>query len=211
MTDANTRGRPTKPTPEEIAQVRAMSAQGCSAKDIAIHLRRPKPTIQRWRERYQIGVTPKPRRPPVRTTDIVPTSMTAFEIAQTKSLRAAGWTYHAIGGRLDRNPVTVRRLCEEPRMAEEIALLQEDMASFFDGLARRMIESISDEDIMKISAYQRTIAAAVSLDKLRLLRNQSTSNISLHVIVEQLEREERAQRGERQNHQQQDNAPLPRD
>ncbi len=55
----------------------------------------------------------------------------------------------------------------------------------------RMLTTISDEDITRINAYQRTVSAAVSTDKMRLLRGHSTENIALHAIVEQIEREDR--------------------
>jgi hypothetical protein len=45
-----------------------------------------------------------------------------------------------------------------------------------------MIDSITDEDIEKLNAYQRTIASGICTDKMRLLRNESTSNISIHEI-----------------------------
>ncbi len=57
----------------------------------------------------------------------------------------------------------------------------------------RLLTSISDEDILKLNCYQRVIAAGITVDKLRLLRDQSTENISINEIKRSLEetREER--------------------
>jgi hypothetical protein len=46
----------------------------------------------------------------------------------------------------------------------------------------RLITSISDEDIERLNAYQRIISAGISVDKLRLLRNESTQNVSIDVV-----------------------------
>jgi hypothetical protein len=42
-----------------------------------------------------------------------------------------------------------------------------------------MVDSITDEDITKINAYQRTIAAAAATDKMRLLCCQETPTVSI--------------------------------
>lgn len=76
-------------------------------------------------------------------------------------------------------------------IAEEIKEIQEVLADQYESLSLRMIESITDEDIEKLNAYQRTIASGICTDKMRLLRNESTSNISmevLHVREEDMER-----------------------
>jgi len=49
-----------------------------------------------------------------------------------------------------------------------------------------MLFSISDQDIEKINAYQRTVAAGIATDKMRLLKDQSTENV--HLIVEMIKR-----------------------
>jgi hypothetical protein len=109
-----------------------------------------------------------------------PTPLNVSELEQIKALRASGLTYHAISKQLGRAPHTIKKACLKPQVAVQI-------------LAKRMILSIADEDIKGINAYQRTLSAAVSTDKMRLLRGASTENISLHAIIEKIEREEREQ------------------
>ncbi len=115
------------------------------------------------------------------------------ELEQVKALRASGLTFHAIGKRLDRDHKTIAKACRVPAMATQIERVKGDLADRFEDLAKRMVASISDEDITRINAYQRTVSAAVSTDKMRLLRGHSTENISLHAIIERIEREEREQ------------------
>ncbi len=108
--------------------------------------------------------------------------LTNPEIEQIKILRASGLTFHAISVEIQRDPKSIKNICLKPLIASEIMEIQEELADAYDGLARRMIESITDEDIRKLNAYQRTIAAGICTDKTRLLNNQSTENISIENI-----------------------------
>ena len=116
------------------------------------------------------------------------------ELEQVKVLRASGLTFHAIGKRLGRDHKTVAKACRAPTMATEIEKVKDTLADRFENVAVRMLTAISDEDIMAINAYQRTLSAAISTDKMRLLRDLSTENIALHTIVEAVERDERNER-----------------
>lgn len=113
------------------------------------------------------------------------------ELEQVKVLRASGSSYRAISREIGRDHKTVAAACRKPKMAAAIEDIKGALSDFFEGLARRMIASISDEDITKISAYQRTLSAAISVDKMQLLRGRSTENISLNLceIVEAVERD----------------------
>ena len=51
----------------------------------------------------------------------------------------------------------------------------------------RMLTSITDEDIVGLSGYQRIISAGICVDKFRLIRNESTENISIDTINENIE------------------------
>ncbi len=107
--------------------------------------------------------------------------MTDEEKAQIKSLMALGFSPTAIGKKLDRDHKTVIAYTRKPETIAEIAELKEDLADAYEGLARRMVDSISDEDIQKINAYQRTVASGIATDKARLLRGQSTESIDLSI------------------------------
>ncbi len=122
------------------------------------------------------------------------TQLSFHEIEQIKVLRASGLTFHAISLELKRDPKTVKRTCLDPMVASEIMEIQEELADAYEGLGRRMIDSITNEDIQKLNAYQRTIASGICTDKMRLLRNESTQNISVDDInksIEELKNEER--------------------
>ncbi len=123
-----------------------------------------------------------------------PIPLNVSELEQIKVFRANGASYHAIGKRLGRDHKTIKKACLDPEMATEIERVTVKLADRFEDLATRMVVSISDEDITRINAYQRTVAGAIAADKMRLLTGQSTENISLHAIIEKIEREEREER-----------------
>ncbi len=115
------------------------------------------------------------------------------EIETVKILRADGMTYHAISLEIGRDPKTVKKACLEPKTAEEIKEIKAELASEYEDLARRLLTSITDNDIEKINCYQRVISSGIATDKMRLLRNESTENISIDAVNERLE--DRRKRG----------------
>ncbi len=120
-----------------------------------------------------------------------PNPLTTKELEQIKALRASGLTYHAISKEIGRDPKTVKKACLEPQTATEIQQIKDELADMFEGLAKRLLASITDEDILKINAYQRMLSSGIATDKMRLLRDRSTENIALHLIVEEIERDRR--------------------
>lgn len=110
------------------------------------------------------------------------TQLDFHEISELKLLRANGLTFFAISQKLKRDPKTIKKICLDPETAQDIAEMQEELADAYECLSRRMIESITDDDILALSAYQRCISAGICTDKMRLLRNESTSNVSMLVI-----------------------------
>ncbi len=116
------------------------------------------------------------------------------ETEALKIMRASGLSYNAIAVQINRNPKTIKRACVDPMIIKGIQAIQEELADAYEGLSRRMIESITDNDILKLNAYQRTIASGIATDKMRLLRNESTHNVSLDVIHSNMaERQKRRQ------------------
>ena len=109
------------------------------------------------------------------------------EIETVKILRANGLTFHAISLKINRDPKTVKKACLDPVIASEIIEIKEVLADQYESLSRRMIDSITDNDINKLNAYQRTIASGICTDKMRLLRNESTSKIDINKIKEDTE------------------------
>jgi hypothetical protein len=104
--------------------------------------------------------------------------LTLEEKKRIESLLAGGWTCHAAAGEIKRDHKTVKAYAETPGAVSAIKAARAELADLFEGLARRYVDSITPEDIKKINAYQRTIAAAAATDKMRLLRNESTANFS---------------------------------
>ena len=104
--------------------------------------------------------------------------LTTEERERIKILLAEGLSYSAIGRTLGRDHKTVAKVATEPGMALAVLVKKKELADEYEELARRMLTSIKDSDIDRISAYQRTLSAAVSTDKMRLLRDQSTDNVA---------------------------------
>ena len=120
------------------------------------------------------------------------TPLNYHEIEEIKILRADGLTFHAISQKINRDPKTVKKACLDPVIASEIIEIKEVLADQYENLARRMIDSITEDDIQKINAYQRTIASGICTDKMRLLRNESTSNFSIaasNASIEELDKQ----------------------
>ncbi len=122
-----------------------------------------------------------------------PIPLSISELEQVKVLRASGLTYHAISKQLGRDHKTIKKACLAPEMAPQIEQIKVALADRFENVAVRMLTAISDKDINALDAYKKTLSAAISTDKMRLLTGQSTENISLHAIIERIEREEREQ------------------
>ena len=104
--------------------------------------------------------------------------LTTEERERIKILLAEGLSYSAIGRTLGRDHKTIAKVATEPGMAIAVLNKKKELADEYEELARRMLTSIKDSDIDRISAYQRTLSAAVSTDKMRLLRDQSTDNVA---------------------------------
>ncbi len=111
-----------------------------------------------------------------------PKPLDLYEIEQIKVLKASGLSYCAVAKKVGRSNKTVKRCCMDPRNAEEIKEIQRELAGYFEDLSMRLITSISDEDIERLNGYQRVIAAGIAVDKCRLIRNESTENISIDAI-----------------------------
>jgi hypothetical protein len=109
------------------------------------------------------------------------------EIEQIKILRASGLSFHAISLKVNRDPKSIKKTCLDPMISSDIKDIQEELADSYEGVARRMIDSISDEDILKINAYQRMVSSGIATDKMRLLRNESTENLSIREMYADME------------------------
>ena len=96
-----------------------------------------------------------------------------------KTLYASGKTYYSISKEINRSPHTVKKyLKSSQEVIDSVQEMKKELSDIFEGVARRMLDSISQEDIGKINAYQRCVSAGISTDKMRLLREQSTENVA---------------------------------
>jgi predicted transcriptional regulator len=114
-------------------------------------------------------------------------SLTVEEQERIKVLHAEGKTYHAIAKEVGRSPHTVKGYLVSPTVQEEVIQIKGELADTFEDVAKRMVASITDEDIKKLDAYRRTLSGGIATDKMRLLRNESTDNVSLIVkLIQQI-------------------------
>ena len=116
-----------------------------------------------------------------------PKPLTVKELEAIKTMKASGLTYNAIGKELCRDPKTVNSACIEPATAILIEEQKQELSEMFESLAKRLLTSISDADILKINSYQRVVSAGISTDKMRLLNNESTQNFKIHELVQSLD------------------------
>src|ERR1035441_4096780 len=95
-----------------------------------------------------------------------------------------GHSYRQIGRELGKSDHTIKRaLTASPEVVAEVQTMQKDLGDIFDDLAKRMACSITDEDIKKLNAYQRTVSAAIATDKAQLLKGRPTMNVGVLVQV----------------------------
>jgi hypothetical protein len=114
------------------------------------------------------------------------------EREKIKLMIANGATYNSVARELKRAPKTIKKCATEPDMAVEISEQRKDLAAWYEDMTRRMLSSITDEDIKKINAYQRMVSAGIATDKMRLLTDQSTENVAvLYEAVSDLQRRRR--------------------
>ena len=100
-----------------------------------------------------------------------------------KVLYAEGRTYYGISKEIKRSPHTIKKyLLSSPQIMEQVQEIKQELADMFDGLAKRMVSSITDEDIKNLDAYKRTISGGIAVDKMRLLRGEATQNISYQTM-----------------------------
>lgn len=118
-------------------------------------------------------------------------ALTAVELGKVKVLAGLGYSYRRIAREIGKSDHTIRRALKSPEIVAQIETIKKDLGDIFKDLAHRMIESISDADITKINAYQRTVSAAIATDKSQLLKGEPTMNVGLLIEVATFFRDER--------------------
>lgn len=97
------------------------------------------------------------------------TWLSTDELVKAKTLAAAGYSYRRIGRELGRSDHAVKRAISAEVAEADVMAAQKSMSQSFDGLAGRMLGTLSDEAIGKMSPYQRIVGAAIATDKLAVL------------------------------------------
>jgi hypothetical protein len=69
----------------------------------------------------------------------------------------------------------------------EVKALKKDLADLYEQRNYEILESVSKQDIDKATLRDKVVSAAICSDKMRLLREQSSSNINVQVLFEVLE------------------------
>jgi hypothetical protein len=112
--------------------------------------------------------------------------LTLDEKQKIKSLSALGKTNHAVAVEISRDPKTVKKFVENPETAAEITEIKHELITLFDDLAHRMLTSISEADIEKLSAYQRVISSGICTDKSHMLRGEYAGKEKPLVIINRI-------------------------
>jgi len=108
--------------------------------------------------------------------------LTTTEREQVKVMVASGLSFNEIGRQLQKDPKTVKKVTLEPGAANEIIEMKKELADICESNARRLLD-YPDQDVNALNPYQRTIAGGVMIDKMRLLRDQSTENVAVLVTA----------------------------
>lgn len=103
------------------------------------------------------------------------------ELEKAKALSALGHSYRAIGTELGRCDKTIKKaLTRSPEVIAEVADKKTELAERYQAEARRILDSISKQDIEKVSLQSKAASSGTFLDKALLLRGEApTLNVSV--------------------------------
>ena len=83
---------------------------------------------------------------------------------------------------------TGAKVLKDPGVIADKEKIEERLADKFEQLTEAILDSISEDDLLKASLQQKSISAATMLDKARLIRGQSTITLPLSWRVQLLKR-----------------------
>ncbi|HKM79935.1 MAG TPA: hypothetical protein VJY15_03110 [Candidatus Acidoferrum sp.] len=106
------------------------------------------------------------------------------EIARVKQLSGLGRSARAIARELHRSPHTIARLLRLPVVAVEVQKIKGDLSQTFEGLAERLLASITDGDIAKLDGYKKTLSAAIAADKSLVLKGAPNVILGVEVLLQ---------------------------
>lgn len=109
--------------------------------------------------------------------------LTVPEVERAKSLAALGYSYRRIGKELGRSDHAIAKLLRVPEVAAAVVEQKAELSDMFERLAVRTLEAVSAKDIEKASLQQKAISSGIFIDKSRLLRGESTSNVNISALL----------------------------
>jgi hypothetical protein len=101
------------------------------------------------------------------------------EKQQIALLAAKGKSQRAIAKAVKRDHRTVAKVLNDPGVIADKANIEERLADKFEQLTEAILDSVSEDDLLKASLQQKSISAATMLDKARLIRGQSNMNLAV--------------------------------
>jgi len=108
---------------------------------------------------------------------------------------AAGLSENRISQQIGRSRKLVHDVLQQPETQLAITDERAELAELYKEKARKIVDSISPEDIAKSSLQQKAVSSGILLDKSLLLAGEPTQNLSVRVLVD-LAAEFRAHRRE---------------
>jgi hypothetical protein len=105
--------------------------------------------------------------------------LSSREKTKILKLSAAGMSANTVGKQIKRNRRTVQKFLDEPSSK---AIL----ADMYERLNRKILESVTAEDIEKATLQQKSVSAAIMTDKALLLRGEPTQ-ITVSYLLEAVE------------------------
>ncbi len=115
----------------------------------------------------------KPKTPP-----------TTQERQQIITGAAAGLSENAIAKGLKRSRRLVKNILADPEIQRAVRDERAELAELYKEQARKIVASISPEDIAKSSLQQKAVSSGILLDKSLLLAGEPTQNLSVRVLVD---------------------------
>ena len=94
-------------------------------------------------------------------------------------LAAQGNTVTRISKKTGLHHTTVKKVLQEPFVIATREEIEERLADKFEKLCEIVLDSVSEDDLLKASLQQKSISAATMLDKSRMIRGQSNINIAV--------------------------------
>lgn len=117
--------------------------------------------------------------------------LTLQELALIKTLKADGLTIHRIAKTVGRDDKTVSLALSKPGVADEVAEVRQTLLEKYEQLNHRCLDSaLLPGEIEKASVDKKVTMAAIATDKIRLLNNESTANVSIRGTLANMTEEE---------------------